>query len=384
MRGKRPSLCLVATTPLVIHFFLRAHVFELARHFEVTLVFNKYLDTYLPPHGLPAQEVHVAIERKIAPWSDLLALFGILRQLVKRRYDLVVSVVPKAGLLGMIAAFIARTPTRIHIFQGEAWASRRGWMRRLLKFMDSLTARLATHVIAVSRSEREFLEREGVVPRGRITVLGEGSICGVDIGRFSFDSGLRNSMRKELDVPENAVLCIFVGRLTADKGVLDLARAFAISANPRPGFWLLIVGPDEECIGQRVRTLIPEELAGRVLLRGFTATPERYLAAADFLCLPSYREGFGMVILEAAAAGITAVATRVYGITDAIQDKITGDLVPAADPEALAVAMGRMVDDPQRRNKLSSAACHRARVEFEQKLVVGRYVEYCIQAARNS
>jgi glycosyltransferase involved in cell wall biosynthesis len=381
MRAARPTLCLVSTTPLAIHFFLKAHVVKLSRYFDVTLVFNAQADTYLPPLGLPVQEVHVPIERKITPWRDLWALFGLIRLMGARRYDVVLSVVPKAGLLGMIAASLVRTPTRIHIFQGEVWASRRGWIRQFLKIMDSLTARLATHILAVSRSEGAYLEQEGVVAPDQVTVIGAGSICGVDTGRFKPDPNSRERIRAELGIPTDAVICIFVGRLTADKGVIDLAHAFTISAADRPEFWLLVVGPDEESIGESVRASVPPALADRILLRGFSDSPEHYFAAADFLCLPSYREGFGMVIMEAAAAGIPAVGTRIHGITDAIHDELTGALVPVADVEALAAALSRMVDDPQRRQRLADAACRRAVDEFEQAQVVSSYVRFILRAA---
>lgn len=252
------------------------------------------------------RELALPIERKIAPWRDLRALVALFRLFERERFDIVISVVPKAGLLGMLAAFLLRVPRRVHIFQGEVWASRRGPMRWLLKRLDGLTARLATHVLAVSESERSFLEQEGVAPVGKLQVLGAGSICGVETSRFQPDAVARARVRAELGIPESAVLCIFLGRLTEDKGVLELAHAFAQSATTHPALWLLLVGPDEEDMQVRLRALVPPEQASRMLIRPFANEPQQMLAAADFLCLPSYREGFGMAILEAAAAGITS------------------------------------------------------------------------------
>jgi glycosyltransferase involved in cell wall biosynthesis len=369
-------MCVLAATPLTIHFFLKPHLRELARHFEVTLAYNPRSDAYLQPLGLPVHERPVPIERKIALWRDLRALLVLCRLFASERFDIVVSVVPKAGLLGMLAAWLLRVPRRVHIFQGEVWASRRGPMRWLLKSLDGLTARVATHVLAVSESERNFLVQQGVAPAGKVRVLGAGSICGVDTGRFRPDEVVRAQVRAELGVPESAVLCIFLGRLTEDKGVLELAHAFAQSATTHPALWLLLVGPDEEDMQVRLRALVPPEQASRMLIRPFANEPQRMLAAADFLCLPSYREGFGMAILEAAAAGIPAIGSRIYGITDAIEDGRTGLLVPARDTAALAAAISRWCEQPQERQNYGVAAQDRVRTRFEQKNVVKGYVEY--------
>jgi len=372
----RPRMCMLAATPLTIHFFLKPHLRELTRYFAVTLAFNPRSDAYLPPLELPVCEQAVPIERKIAPGRDLLALFALCRLFARERYDIAVSVAPKAGLLGMLAAWLMLVPRRVHIFQGEVWASRRGPTGWLLKSMDGLTARLATHVLAVSASERDFLEQEGVVRPGRVQVLGEGSISGVDTGRFRPDLAARAQVRATLGVPEQAVLCVFLGRLTSDKGVLELAQAFAQSAAQQPDLWLLLVGPDEEGMEARLRALVPPALAARMVIRPFASEPQQMLAAADFLCLPSYREGFSTVILEAAAVGIPAIGSRIYGITAAIEEGRTGLLVPARDTLALAAAISRWCELPQERQKYALAAKDRVRSRFEQKNVVEGYVEY--------
>lgn len=376
MSERRPRMCMVAATPLTIHFFFKPHLRELARFFEVTLACHLLSDPYLPPLSLPVRELAVPMERNISPCRDLLALFSLCRLFGRARFDIVVSVVPKAGLLGMLAAWLLRVPHRVHIFQGEVWASRRGPMRWMLRWMDGLTARLATHVLVVSASERNFLEREGVVPMGKAQLLGAGSICGVDTGKFRADPATRTRVRAELGIPERAVLCVFLGRLTADKGVLELAQAFALSAATQSNLWLLLAGPDEEQMERHLRALVPEQFNLRMVISGFTQTPEEVLAASDFLCLPSHREGFGMVILEAASVGIPSIGTQIHGITDAIEDGITGRLVSVGDIEALAKAINCWCECPQERSRCAAAARNRVISTFEQQSVVNGYVEY--------
>lgn len=371
-----PRMCVIVTTPLVIHFFFKPHLRELAKYFDLTLAYNQQSDRYLQPLNLLVREVDVGLERKITPLRDLLSFFRLFRLFGRERFDVVVSLVPKAGLLGMLAAWLLRVPHRVHIFQGEVWAARNGPMRWVLKSLDSLTARLATHVLAVSASEIRFLEREGVIPADKAKVLGPGSICGVDTKRFRPDSYVRQLVRAELGIPEQAVVCIFLGRLTVDKGVLDLAQAFAQSAKHENNLWLLIAGPDEEQIERRLRSLVPGDINSRMLTLGFTEYPERFLAAADFLCLPSHREGFGMVIVEAAAVGIPAIGTRIHGITDAIEDGYTGQLVTAGDVSALAEAIRRWCECPQERRLYADRAYDRVITALEQEKVVAKYVGF--------
>ena len=376
MSEPTPRMCVLAATPLTIHFFLKPHIHELAKYFKVTLAFNRRNDPYTPALNLPAQELAIPISRKISPLSDLLTIFALCRLYARERFDIVVTVVPKAGLLGMTASWLMRVPRRVHIFQGEVWAVKRGPMRLLLKCMDTLTARLATHLLAVSPSEKSFLEKEGVVPVGKVEVLGGGSICGVDTELFRADAAIRGRVRGELAIPEQAVVCLFLGRITADKGVLDLVKAFTLSATTQPNLWLLLVGPDEEQMGDLLRQLVPKQMAHRILISGFTQNPELVLTAADFLCLPSHREGFGMVILEAAALGIPAIGTNIYGISDAIADGQTGRLVPLGDVQALAEAITRWCEYAEERGEFGAAAKKRVIQDFEQKIVVARYVEF--------
>lgn len=376
MKRDLPRMCVIVTTPLVIHFFFKPHLRDLAQYFDLTLAYNQHSDRYLQPLNLPVREVDVGLERKIAPLRDLLSFFSLFRLFGRERFDIVVSLVPKAGLLSMLAAWLLRVPRRVHIFQGEVWAARNGPMRWLLKSLDALTARLATHVLVVSASELRFLEREGVISSGKAKVLGAGSICGVDTTRFRPDPSARHLVRAQLAIPEHAIVCIFLGRLTVDKGVLELAKAFAQSAKHKNDLWLLLAGPDEDQIEQRLRSLVPAELNSRMLTLGFTENPQQLLAAADFLCLPSHREGFGMVIVEAAAVGIPAIGTRIHGITDAIEDGCTGKLVAVGDVSALAEAITRWCECPQERRSYAERAYASVIAALEQKKIVGKYVGF--------
>src|SRR6185295_7397712 len=137
--------------------------------------------------------------------------------------------------------------------------------------------------------EQTFLEKEGVLAPGRSTVLGAGSISGVDSGRFRPDAQARAAVRRELDVRDGELLVMYVGRLARDKGVVDLARA----TSALEGLHLALVGPDEDGLKAEL-----DRMTGKISFVGYSTSAERWLAAADIACLPSRREGFGVALIE--------------------------------------------------------------------------------------
>jgi glycosyltransferase involved in cell wall biosynthesis len=355
------SVCFVTTSPLIVNFFLAPHLLHLAGRYRVSLAVT--LPGEAPLRALPGVDVvPERIRRDISPVHDARALLRLAQLYRQRGFDLVHSFGPKAGLLSTAAGRMARTRARLHTFTGQVWAARAGAMRKLLRSTDRLTAGFATHVFADSASQRDFLVREGVVAAEKCEVLGAGSLSGVDLQRFRADAGLQQAVRRELAIGSEATLVLYLGRITRDKGVFDLARAFA---QLQGDACLAFVGPDE----QRLRPELERQCgtaAPRVRFIGYTEAPERYLAAADLLCLPSYREGFGSVVIEAAAASVPALASRIYGVVDAVVDGETGFLFEPGNVGELAQKLGMLLDDAVLRKALGSAARARAVAHFSQ------------------
>jgi glycosyltransferase involved in cell wall biosynthesis len=369
------SLVFVATTPFAVNAFLRSHLLALAEIHEVTLCVNT---TVYPLVEEVARAVHVRnidIARKIAPWQDLRALFQLLRCFREIRPVTVHSLTPKAGLLAMLAGWLARVPWRFHTFTGQVWATRTGFGRFLLKGIDRLIALCASQVFADSASQCRFLEDEGVVRRGAISVLGQGSVAGVDLARFRPDPMARATLRAETGIADTDPVFLFVGRLVRDKGVFDVVAAFAALSARHQRWELWMVGPDEEML-QAVLRAEGERLGARIRWFGATPAPERYMAAADVFVLPSYREGFGSVIIEAAACGIPSIAYRIDGVIDAIVDGRTGLLVDKGHVQGLSDAMNRLGAKSSSRKTLGEAAHLRAASEFSSASVTTAWLDF--------
>ena len=375
MKNKRKKICIVATVPFALIMFMKPHIVMLSEHYDVTLIANGKegdVDMLLGKH---VRFISVKISRKISLWSDIVTLYKLYTVFRKAHYDVVHSLTPKAGLLAMLAAYVARVPNRIHTFTGQVWANKSGMARWMLKTLDKSIAWCATSLLTDSVSQRRFLTVEHIVKEEKIVVLGNGSACGVDPKRFKPNMATRHQIRNDLSIPDSAIVYLFLGRLNKDKGIQDLALAFSELADHMPHIHLLVVGPDESNMDMELRLILGKYL-GQFHRVGFTNKPEDYMACADIFCLPSYREGFGSVLIEAAAVCIPAVASRIYGITDAVVDGETGLLHQPKNIEEIKCALLTLSNNLDLRERMSKQAMARAHDLFSIDVVVGAMRQY--------
>ena len=369
------SMTFVATTPFAVNAFLRSQLLLLAKTYDVTLCVN----TSAYPLEKDIQSVvrvqHIDIGRKISPWQDLRAFVQLLKFLYMLKPDIVHSMTPKAGLLTMFAGRLARVPWCFHTFTGQIWANKTGIGRCLFKWIDRLIALAANQVFADSASQCRFLEKQGVVRRGGVTVLGKGSVAGVDLERFQPNSVARLSLRTKLGINNGIPVFVFVGRMVRDKGVFDLVEAFAMVNALNPHWELWMIGPDEDGLQEKLSKM-GVSLGANIRWLGRTFSPERYMAAADVFVLPSYREGFGSAIIEAAACEIPTIAYKIDGVIDAVIEGRTGILVHKGDVQGFAQAMKDLGNLPVKRKLLGQAALERAVKDFSSKKVSQEWLAF--------
>ncbi|HPW30958.1 MAG TPA: glycosyltransferase family 4 protein, partial [Rhodoferax sp.] len=326
--------------------------------------------------------IEIDIQRSISPWRDLVALFHIYLFLKKERVVIAHSTTPKAGLLTALAAFFAGVPVRLHTFTGQPWVDMTGLKRQLARFSDRVIGKLNTRCYSDSLSQREFLIKQRIVDATDINVIGAGSLAGVDIRRFAANrvsSVDCASVKARYHIPIDAPVILFLGRITVDKGVRELLSAFEILKASNSKAHLLFVGQfdaDSGAAGVIRRNEI--ERFSDTHIVGYSDCPETFLAIADFLCLPSYREGFGTVVIEAASMGVPTVGTNIYGLSDAVVHGETGLLVAPRNVEELSRAMRRMLESKALCRQMGDAARRRAHTLFDSEKV-NRMVaeEYC-------
>jgi len=330
-------------------------------------------------------EVHCApMSRYISPVADVVALWRLVRLFRKIHPTIVHGSTAKASALAMTAATLARVPVRFYTVRGLMTETRSGSAKRLLKAVEWWTCFLSHRVFPVSESVATTLIEEGLCSPQKMSLLGRGSSNGVDAeGRFN-PSRVKKSDREELcrklGIPDHAFVIGFVGRIVKDKGVEDLIQAWQ-TIRDRFDCFLLIIGRTE---GQNPVSAAALEILQkdpRIVTVPVVENTQMhsYYNVMDLLVLPSYREGFPNVVLEAAAMEIPTVATTVTGCVDAVKDRETGVLVPPRDSLALAEAIETYLENKELLLRHGRAARKRVLGDFQQTAIwEALYHEYML------
>jgi len=264
----------------------------------------------------------------------------------------------KAGLLGVVAGWLAGVPVRIYHNHGMAMLTARGPRRLMLRAVEWLANRAATHTLFCGESTREAALAEGLARAGKAHVLGSGTISGVETATFSPDriGDLREGKRRAWGVPADAVVVGFVGRIVPHKGIATLLAAWRhLDAKHRERATLVLVGSQGSSdMTALVDAAVADDLGVKHV--GWTDDMVGAYSAMDLLVLPSWYEGLPYSVLEAQAMGLPAIVTRATGNVDAVEDEVTGLVVPLKDPDALSRAIARLIDSPEERRRLGQGA----------------------------
>jgi glycosyltransferase involved in cell wall biosynthesis len=307
------------------------------------------------------------VRRAISPWRDLAGFLELVRLLRRERPDIVHANSSKAGILGRLAAAATGVPIRIFTVHGWAFAAHAGLASRFYKWADRVVRPLTTVTVCVSEHERSAGIRAGTCSRERTVVI-QNAVSSADVPRA----------RHERTPP----LFVSVGRLQAPKDFFTLARAFA--RLPAGSYEALIVGdgPDRSALEAELRRL---ELEDRVRLTGERDDVPLLLARADVFVLASASEGLPVSVLEAMAAELPVVASRVGGVPELVVEGLTGFLVPPGNAAALADALQPLLDDQGLRRHLGAAGRVRAETRFNLNAFRRAHLElYTTELARHS
>lgn len=332
-------ILVTSTVPETLATILKDQPRYLAGHFEVVLATSpgKEMVQVVQNEGLATHPVQMA--RGISVLNDLISVVRMMHVLRKVQPDLVHSYTPKAGLVTMLAAWLCRVPVRVHTFTGLIFPTEHGLRKKLLIWVDRLICACATHIVPEGLGVKHDLERFRIT-RKPLRVIGHGNIAGVDTDYFSTLAPnvieLAAKFKQSLGLGPDTFLFCFVGRLNKDKGISELVEAFrSLPANAH----LLLVGGIDETAPVDLATLAAIRVDPRIHQLGFMSDIRPVLRVADLLVLPSYREGFPNVVLQAGAMGLPVIATDINGCNEVIEPGYNGWLVPPRDSRALADAM---------------------------------------------
>jgi glycosyltransferase involved in cell wall biosynthesis len=373
----RPRLAVVASTiPMTISTFHRELLRQLGgAGYEILVVSSPAAELDGLATDLGARVTALPMTRDMSPRLDAAALWRWVRLLRRERPALVVTATPKASLLGLVAARLTKVPRRAYYLGGLRFEVERGRRRRVLVTAERLTASCAHVVIVNSPSLAAAVLRYRVTLPGRLRVIQPASSHGVDTAHFSpraADPVLRSGLGLVDEVP----VVGFVGRVTADKGVGALTDALRLLRSRGRTVQLLVLGSQDEADSSEWVARLRAE--ADVVLTGHVADVRPYLALMDVHVLPSRREGFPNVVLEAGAMGVPTVTTRATGAVDSVRDGETGLLVDVDAPEQLADALERLLDDPELRTRLGIVAREWVVRDFQPERVVASFVRHIL------
>lgn len=361
-----------ATVPVSLDIFCRGTLAELSKDYEVVALSSPgaILDKVGEREGV--RTVGVKMSRRWDVMCDIVALFKLIKIFRKERPDMVHSMTPKAGLLCMMAARIAKVPVRMHTFTGLIFPSSQGIKRRILRFSDELTCRFATHINP--EGEGVMMEMmDARLTRKPLKVLGNGNVRGIDLDHYYRSLAMEEEgrlLRIRLGIKYNEFVFILVGRLVGDKGINELISAFDRLRNIYPDIHLILVGQAEnEFDPLKSKTYARMNTIHNLYVPGFQNDVRPWFAMADALVFPSYREGFPNVVIEAGAMGLPSIVSDISGSREIIHDGENGLIIPPKDEEALYQAMKRFVENPLLVRRLALRARDMVASRYEQGFV---------------
>lgn len=366
----KKKIAFVVAIPGSAEAFLTNHFEVLTQEYDVTLIANFPKDYDASCFkGMKINYINAPIKREISVKNDLNALWKLYKIFKKEKFDSVHSITPKAGLLTAWASWLAGIKVRIHIYTGQVWATRKGVMRMALKMLDKMIATLDNHILVDGEGQRQFLIKEGVVKERSSQVLARGSICGVKLEKFNISNEVRIAERTKFGFKNDDVVFIFLGRLNHDKGIGELYEAFNLLIPECPNAKLLLYGSDEENYNEKASHFSNIKKGENFFYPGITRTPYDALQGGDVFVLPTWREGFGMSVIEAQALGLPVITTDAYGVCDASAPNETGLQCHINAPIELYECMKRYYYNPTLRMSHGEAGRKRVFNLFDSKLV---------------
>ena len=371
----KKKLCIIASAPMGIISFWKTNIDKLSQHFDVYVVAN--FDDAEVFSCLKIQGARsVNIERRPTVGTVLKAAKDLSRYFKEMQFDGFISMSSSASLVACIAGRMAKIPFRARIFTGQIWANRTGLGRMIFKMIDRFTVMMNNHYLVDGKSQQEYLIKNGILKEGQSVVLANGSICGVDIEKFKPNAEVRKVEREKLGFKDTDVVITFMGRLNRDKGTYELLEAFNRVVQECKDAKLLLIG-NSEGIGEETFAKYDNIVFNRNLkCYGFTKTPYKALQAGDIFCLASYREGFGMSVIEAAGVGLPVIASDAYGLRDSFEEGVTGLKCKVKDVETLYAAMKELCEDESKRKAFGEAGRKRIVEKFSMELVSSAWLDY--------
>lgn len=365
---KKKKLFRITTVPISLQSLLKGQLKFMKDFYDVVVISSDgdCFDEMLKEQGNP-RSYRVAMSRRITPFRDFLSLLALICIFIKERPDIVHTHTPKAGLLGMMAAWITRVPNRLHTVAGLPLLMAKGKKRKLLNFAERVTNACATKVYPNSFVMCDIMKKEKLASSEKMKVIGNGSSNGIDAEYFSSEAvkESKHELREILGIADDVVTFVYVGRVVQHKGINELCDSMRKLIAEGIRCVLIVVGNFEN----ELNPLIPENEKfvkndPSVRFMDFQKDVRPYMKAADVLILDSYREGFPNVVMQGGAMGLPCIVSDINGCNEIIVNGKNGLIVAPQQVEPLYEAMKKLIEAPD----ILAAMASKAR-----PMIVSRY-----------
>lgn len=367
------KLIRVTTVPLSLDKLLEGQLSYMSNHYDVTAISSdkKYLEQCALKENV--DYYHIEMSRKITPLHDLISLFKLTKYLIKTKPLFVHSHTPKAGIIAMLSAKIANVPLRLHTVGGLPLVESLGARRKLLVFIEKLTYSLATNVYSNSVGLHDFILKNNYLEKNKIKIIANGSTNGIDTEYFSdsnFTEHSKLELKEDLGISKDDFVFVFVGRLVGDKGINELVRAFKRLLAYNSNVKLLLIGQEEKDLDPlHFDTLFEMYSNLSIISVGFQKDVRPYLSISHCLVLPSYREGFPNVVMQAGSMGLPSIVTNINGCNEIIIDNTNGLIVECKNITAIEKAMNNLCNNEALYKKLQTSCRDLITSRYDQKNV---------------
>ena len=368
------KLIRITTAPISLKYLIKGQMRFMSKNgFDVTMISAGGEEIKEVINNEKCKHLIFPLTRKITPIKDVIAVLKLYTYLKKEKPQIVHTHTPKAGIVGMLASYLAKVPNRLHTVAGLPLLESKGFKRKVLNFVEKITYSCATKVYPNSFGLKAIIIEAQFCKVSKLKVLANGSSNGIDTSTFNpenFSKEQNKILRKELALAEEDVVFIFVGRLVGDKGINELVAAFDTLTKRFQNIKLLLVGAFESDLDPlNNQTLKMIDGNSAILSAGFQQDVRPYFAIADALVFPSYREGFPNVVLQAGAMGLPSIVSDINGCNEIIKEEENGLIISVKDSEAIYKAMKRVLEDSVLKNKLQNNARNMITELYEQKVV---------------
>lgn len=315
----------------------------------------------------------VEMTRKITPFQDVKAICKLYYFLKREKPLFVHTHTPKAGMVGMVAALLAKVPNRLHTVAGLPLMETKGLKRKVLSLVEKMTYKCSTIIYSNSKGLRDIIIKEKLCPEKKIRIIGNGSSNGINTSYFdpiNISTLERADLKEALNIDRDDFVFIFVGRLVTDKGINELISAFDDISHRNRKVKLLLVGnrePELDPLKKETLEIISKN--SNIIEVGYQSDVRPYFAISDVLVFPSYREGFPNVVMQAGAMGLPSIVTNINGCNEIIINDTNGVIIPPKNSLELQRTMELYL------NNNGLLAEHRAN---SRKMIVSRYQQEVI------